>query len=296
MSITLQQETALHFSAGHQQLCGIFTPGQRDTALLVVVGGPQYRIGSHRQFVKLCRAVAQQQFASLRFDVSGMGDSAGPVSLFYNQQTDIQAAIDELFKLQPQLQSVVLWGLCDGASAILLSQLHQPDPRVTGMVLLNPWVRQQNTYAQTMVKHYYWQRLLQQSFWRKLLSGQFELLKSVRSLIKNLQQARQKTEQQHRLEASNEHNYVSHMQLGWQQFIERGGKVCVITSGNDLTAQEFLNLAGNNSDWQQVLSQATHHHIEAANHTFSTEQWRALVEQHTLEFLQKTSRLIHSEL
>lgn len=296
MSVTLHQETALHFSAGPQQLCGIFTAGQRDTALLVVVGGPQYRVGSHRQFVKLCRSVAQQHFASMRFDVSGMGDSTGPARLFYNQQTDIQAAIDALFRQQPTLKSVVLWGLCDGASAILLSQLHQPDPRVSGMVLLNPWVRQQNTYAQTMVKHYYWQRLLQKTFWQKLVSGQFKLVKSITSFLQNLQQARQKSEQQYSIETSNEHNYVSHMLLSWQRFNLRGGKICVITSGNDLTAQEFLNLTESDADWQNVFSQATHHHIEAANHTFSTEQWRTLVEQFTLETLQQHNRHLNSEL
>ncbi len=133
------------FSSHQQQLSGIFTPGQQQTALLVVVGGPQYRVGSHRQFVKLCRAVGAAGFASLRFDVAGMGDSTGDLCPFYQQQVDIQAAIDQLFLLQPQLTSVVLWGLCDGASAILLSQRQQPDPRVSAMVLLNPWVRQQHS-------------------------------------------------------------------------------------------------------------------------------------------------------
>lgn len=270
-----------------ENLIGILTPGSKTTALLIIVGGPQYRIGSHRQFVKLCRAVAQHQFASLRFDVSGMGDSIGPVSLFYNQHGDIQAAINELFKQQSQLKSVVLWGLCDGASAILLSQLRQPDPRVSAMVLLNPWVRQQNTYAKTIVKHYYWQRLLQKSFWQKLVSGQFELVSSLKSLVQNLQAARQKPERQQQIESSNELNYVSHMQLGWQQFVQQGGKVCLITSGNDLTAQEFLNLATSSPDWQTLVKQATHHHIEAANHTFSTEQWRSLVEQYTIETLKQ---------
>lgn len=268
-------------------LCGIFTPGQQQTALLIVVGGPQYRVGSHRQFVKLCRAAARAQFASLRFDVSGMGDSSGPAITFYQQQADIQAAIDALFCRQPTLKSVVLWGLCDGASAILLHELQQADPRVKAMVLLNPWVRQQHSYAQTMVKHYYWQRLTQKTFWQKLFSGQLQLLHSARALWQNLQQSRQRQQSSHTIEQSNEHNYVSHMLKGWQQFMARGGQVTLITSGNDLTAKEFLDLAASTPAWQTLLQQAEHHHLAAANHTFSSAQWRAEVEQYTINCLQQ---------
>lgn len=275
-------EQAIQFVSGEHQLCGIFAPGQHKTALLIVVGGPQYRIGSHRQFVKLCRAAASQGIASLRFDVSGMGDSDGQAKPFYQQQQDIQAAIDQLFCLQPALESVLLWGLCDGASAILLSQLHQPDPRVKGLLLLNPWVRQQNTYAQTMVKHYYWQRLLQKTFWQKLFSGRLQLGTAIGSFVQNIRHARQQNIGSNAISTTNEQNYVSHMQLSWQQFNQRGGKVSVITSGNDLTAKEFLDLAASSPAWQALMAQAQHHHITDANHTFSSALWRSEVEQFTI--------------
>jgi alpha/beta superfamily hydrolase len=45
--------------------------------VLVIVGGPQYRAGSHRQFTLLARSLAEQGFAVLRFDYRGMGDSTG---------------------------------------------------------------------------------------------------------------------------------------------------------------------------------------------------------------------------
>ena len=48
-----------------------------DTGVLVIVGGPQYRVGSHRQYVQLSRHLAEQGIASMRFDVRGMGDSPG---------------------------------------------------------------------------------------------------------------------------------------------------------------------------------------------------------------------------
>ncbi|KAB8057318.1 hydrolase 1, exosortase A system-associated, partial [Janthinobacterium violaceinigrum] len=48
-------------------------PGPR--GVLIVTGGPQYRVGSHRQFVLLARALAAQGVPVLRFDLRGMGDS-----------------------------------------------------------------------------------------------------------------------------------------------------------------------------------------------------------------------------
>jgi acetyl esterase/lipase len=178
---------------------------------------------------------------------------------------------------------VVLWGLCDGASAILLALRQQPEPRVSGLVLLNPWVRQQQSYAKTMVKHYYLKRLTNKEFWQKLFSGKFKALQSVTSLWQNLQQANQKTAAVSSApEASNEQNYVLHMQQSWSQL---QAKVCVITSGEDLTAQEFLDLCQQDTQWQQLLQQAEHHHIAAANHTFSTAEWRGKVEQISVQFI-----------
>src|SRR3546814_1414367 len=46
--------------------------------VLIVVGGPQYRAGSHRQFLLIARRLAEQGYPVLRFDHRGIGDSDGP--------------------------------------------------------------------------------------------------------------------------------------------------------------------------------------------------------------------------
>jgi exosortase A-associated hydrolase 1 len=270
-----------------ETLVGILTPAAGTTGLLIVVGGPQYRVGSHRQFVKMCRAAAANQIPAFRFDVAGMGDSTGEPAPFYQQAADIHAAINQFFAQQPQLTSVVLWGLCDGASAILLALRQKADPRVSGLVLLNPWVRQQHSYAQTLVKHYYLQRFMQKEFWQKLFSGKFDLVGSCKALLANLRQSKQQQAQEPGLSQTTEQNYVSHMQQSWQQFYQSGGKVLVITSGNDLTAKEFLDLVAADSQWQQLLHQADHQPIDEANHTFSTALWREQVEQMTIAAIQR---------
>jgi len=276
-----------HQGAFSQTLVGIVTPASGSTGLLIVVGGPQYRVGSHRQFVKMCRAAAAQNIPAFRFDVAGMGDSSGEPTPFYQQATDIHAAINEFFKQQPQLISVVLWGLCDGASAILLALRQRPDPRVSGLVLLNPWVRQQHSYAQTLVKHYYLKRFTQKEFWKKLLSGKFDLIGSCKSLLDNLRQSTKQQVDEPILSQTTEQNYVSHMQQSWQQFLRSDGKVLVITSGNDLTAKEFLELTAADPQWQQLLQRSEHQQLEEANHTFSTALWREQVEHFTTQFIER---------
>ena len=63
-------ERPVQFSCGTDRLLGILHPGAPDSerGVLVVVGGPQYRVGSHRQFVLLARALAAAGIPVLRFD------------------------------------------------------------------------------------------------------------------------------------------------------------------------------------------------------------------------------------
>ena len=134
------------------------------TGVIIIVGGPQYRVGSHRQFVLLARALATAGIPVLRFDYRGMGDSAGDLHNFENVNNDIAKAIEALAVSAPNVGKVILWGLCDGASAALIYTHQMADSRVAGLALLNPWVRSDASLAKTQVKHYYTQQLRQKEF------------------------------------------------------------------------------------------------------------------------------------
>lgn len=68
---------------------------------------------------------------------------------------------------------------------------------------------------------------------------------------------------------------------GWPEAFQ--GKILIITSGNDLTAREFLDLVDSSADWQATLrtKQTELCHMESANHTFSTREWRDQVTELT---------------
>ncbi len=139
--MSIVQRHALAFSCEGERLYGVLDLPARahKRGVLVVVGGPQYRAGSHRQFTLLARTLADQGIAAMRFDYRGMGDSEGEPRSFESIDADLRAAIDTFFREAPGLEEVVLWGLCDAASAALLYAA--TDARVAGLVLLNPWVR-----------------------------------------------------------------------------------------------------------------------------------------------------------
>lgn len=281
------RDEVLGFDVGGERLLGILSRPEvpSDTALLVVVGGPQYRVGSHRQFVQLARTVAAAGHAVLRFDVRGMGDSSGALHTFEHISDDIGAALDALQAAMPHVRRVALWGLCDGASAALLYVGARQDARVEALVLLNPWVRSVASHARAQVRHYYLQRLTEKAFWRKVLRGQVGpgalsgLLGSVSRAIgwhRGGQPANDGATAP----------FQQRMASAWQHF---PGRLMLILSGQDLTAREFLDHVSADPHWAGALQRTglVRRDLLQADHTFSDAEASATVEQSTVAFLNR---------
>lgn len=274
------EETAL-FSCADDVLLGILAKPEMpaETGVVVIVGGPQYRVGSHRQFVLLSRALAAAGFAVLRFDYRGMGDSTSAQRDFETVSADIAVAIDTLQQRLPSIKQVVLWGLCDGASAALLYCHETHDPRVSGLCLLNPWVRSENSLARTQVKHYYTQRLTQKKFWLKLLSGKVApdaVSGFVRKVCLSLSGSGKV--------AAVTQPFQQRMGTAWNTF---PGEMLLLLSGEDYTAKEFLGYAGQDTAWKNALThpRLTRHDLQGADHTFSSAASRAEAEDLTVNWI-----------
>lgn len=287
-------ETPLIFPCAGEDLLGILHPGgpQAEKALLLVVGGPQYRVGSHRQFVLLARHLAAAGIPVLRFDYRGMGDSGGAPRPFEVVGADIGAALDALGRALPLVRRVVIWGLCDAASAACL---YAPqDPRVSGLVLLNPWVRTQAGEARTYLRHYYLARLRSPELWSKLFAGRFQVRRSLESLLAFLRSA-SGTRPADTLPGASARGpdlaqapagpaLPERMLLALRRF---RGPILLILSGNDLTAREFMDLADNRADWRRWARTAVleRRELPEADHTFSSAPWRDQVAAWTLDWL-----------
>lgn len=260
-----------------------------ETGVVIIVGGPQYRAGSHRQFTLLARHLAEQGIASIRFDYRGMGDSEGDMRHFEVVGTDIRAAIDTLITQVPSIARIALWGLCDAASAALYYVQH--DTRVNGLVLLNPWVHSAALAARARLKNYYLARLMQRSFWIKLLTGKFSTRNALGDLNKSVKQTLpgDGAASENSLPANPLHGspgYVERMLLGLRAF---NGDTLFLLSGNDLTAQEFVTLTKQDKNWRAACRapSITRKTLAGANHTFSTQAWRTQAENWTIQWLQK---------
>ena len=277
-------EHAMSFACAGEDLLGIVTtPEQpRSTGVLVLVGGPQYRVGSHRQFLLLARALAKAGYPVMRFDYRGMGDSTGDLSNFEAVNDEITAAIDTFRQQCPIVVKVVLWGLCDAASSSLLYWDATQDARICGLVLLNPWVRSETTLARARIKHYYGQRLLEADFWHKLITGKVGLGRAMGGFFRSVLATHQNKSGSASTQVTPP--FQKRMARGLGEF---PGPVLLILSGNDYTAKEFSECLASDPAWAWILESRAISRIDLpeADHTFSSEHCRNDVERHTTTWL-----------
>jgi exosortase A-associated hydrolase 1 len=272
-------ERAFLFDCQGDELVGIVTLPQAsappEIGLLIVVGGPQYRVGSHRLFVRLARRAAAQGMPAMRFDYRGMGDALGEMRTFESVDDDLRAAVDAFLQEVPTLKQVVLWGLCDGASA---SCLYAPqDPRVGGLILVNPWVHTEEGAAVTRLRHYYVQRLFSAALWRKVLSGQLPSLAPLTRLLGTVIRSRLD-----RLLGRSAPQRVDSSaglplpQRTGAQLLRSGVPTAVALSDDDKVAREFEDQAMPTADWQQAMSRQFIGlaHLQQADHTVTSPEAR----------------------
>jgi exosortase A-associated hydrolase 1 len=250
-------------------------------AVVIVVGGPQYRVGSHRQFLLLARALAAEGFACLRFDYRGMGDSEGPRVGFEGIESDITAAIDALQRHVPAVSGVVLWGLCDGAAAAALCA--RKDPRIRGLALFNPWVRTDAVAAESRLKNYYARRLTSLAFWRKLAAREVGLADSLKSLLENVRRASRRFGAH-----ESGHSHAALPDRVGTALLDCGVPVLVGLSERDGVAEEFRLVASRAGPLLDFKQRRRPSEIAfAADHTFSSKAWRDEAARATLEWLRR---------
>jgi len=293
------EEHPVWFDCEGQPLLGIVArpivgTSRTGIGVVIVVGGPQYRVGSHRQFTLLARRLASEGFPTFRFDYRGMGDSPGDPRPFTQIQVDIDAAIRALRECAG-VHKVVLWGLCDAASAVCLYA--HTDRRIAGLAQLNPWVRTKEGEAKAYLRHYYLARLRSPEFWRKLFSGGLQWRRSLASMFGFVRSARGvPTGEPERdpatgpaAKAAQAAPLPDRMLRGLTGF---DGRVLLILSGNDLTAKEFADLLGARPEWRRWARRKgiTRHDLAEADHTFSSAQWRDQVADWTGAWLDAWQR------
>ncbi|HEV2747198.1 MAG TPA: hydrolase 1, exosortase A system-associated [Allosphingosinicella sp.] len=153
------------------------------TGLLIVTGGSQTRIGSHRMFERLALALSGQGYPAFRFDRRGIGDSEGEDRGFRGSAADLSAAVQAFRSECPRLRQVIGFGLCDGATALAL---FGAATGLDGLILANPWLVEAEADAPppAAIKRHYLQQLTSRAGWRKVLTGSVSYRKLFKGLSK----------------------------------------------------------------------------------------------------------------
>ena len=254
-----------------------------NTGILIVIGGPTYRVGPQRMNVTLARTLADIGYPVMRFDFRGTGDSDGEHETPRQgeaMRSDIKVALDAFLEQVPDLQHVVLWGLCRGATRIL--EYAQYDSRVDGVVLLNPRVDNEQMYAAAMLRQYYWQRLTSPAFYKRVFAGDLSFFGAFKRLFGTISTALSSSSNTSAAPADDDRgDKISATGVSADELIEESlrnfkGKTMMILSGGDLEATKFKEIINRSSELRRKQDDPDFvvRELPGANHTFATKEWR----------------------
>jgi exosortase A-associated hydrolase 1 len=173
----------LSFDCDGAALGASLDSAEGETGLLLVTGGTQTRIGSHRMYERLAAALAREGWPCFRFDRRGVGDSEGEDPDFRESGPDLAAAAAAFRREQPRLKRLLGFGLCDGASTLAL---HGRAAGLDGYILVNPWFveAEAGEPPAAAIKSRYKEQLLSLDGWKRLLSGSISYRKVLKGLRK----------------------------------------------------------------------------------------------------------------
>ena len=189
-------ERAVSFGKA-SQLVGVVTP-PKDAAngwgVIFLSSGLLHRVGPHRLYVVMARLLAEHGFTSLRFDLSGIGDSSPRRDTLPVEQSGVAEAREAIDLLEAEgCERFLAVGLCGGG--YFAFRTAGADPRVEAAALLNVRGHLHGTDPETgdalrqgSMRRHYMRLATSSSFrsknWRKIFSGRVDIRSALKSLLK----------------------------------------------------------------------------------------------------------------
>jgi pimeloyl-ACP methyl ester carboxylesterase len=243
-----------------------------------------HRIGPNRIYVRIARALAREGVSSLRFDLSGIGDSLRPaVGEGVPTQERVVADVDDALEFLRDTygsHAYILVGLCSGADNALRTMGREP--RVVGSVLLDLNVPRTPGY---FVRHYA-AKALSVTFWSNILRGRRPVLRRLRH------HARPRTDGASVDAAAKEDLNAGAwlprdvMQAHLERIAARGGHLlCVFTPG--LGQYSYRNQFWHLFPSLDFDGRLTLEYFADSDHTFSTEALRERLTRTILDWVRE---------
>jgi peptidoglycan/xylan/chitin deacetylase (PgdA/CDA1 family)/alpha-beta hydrolase superfamily lysophospholipase len=263
-----------------QRLFGIVTLPDQPTAsgpcVLWLNAGATHRVGMNNNYVSFARAWAERGVTSLRFDASGLGDSAALApdreNILYSPEmvADVKSAMD-FMEQACGTHRFVLAGLCAGGYAAFHTAL--ADERVTAAMIINPqtfdWrpgdslaIERRRAYR---AANWYRRSALRLESWQKALRGEVDLLRVGKLLADRLS-----AYVHSRAAALRRGNSANTLAAAFDRLCSRGTQVLLVYSAEDPGLDHLRDELGSALERLEQNSCFALEVVGGADHTFST--------------------------
>jgi len=259
-----------------KSLVGVVTDPTRVTgnpraAVLLLNPGIVHRVGPGRIYVKIARALAAMGFVVLRFDFSGIGDSAVRHDNLRFEKSAVRETQEAMkfLKSSKGVEHFILLGGCSGA--LISFETACCDEQVLGAVLINYPAAEdddEDEDANTDLKqrraaHYYWNfALFNLKSWRKLFTGRAnyrQLIQVLRLQVKRLFASRSRI-------TAKETPFAANLRA----LARRNVRLTFLCSQGDPLLDELREAGGDELQRSCALGKVTLDVIPRSDHTFSS--------------------------
>ena len=233
-----------------------------------ISSGIIHRVGANRIYVRLARALARRGSASLRFDLSGIGDSSQPDDQLEVSRAELeQRDIDDALSLMQRegVGPLIVAGLCSGADNSLATIAR--NEHVSGAVLMDPFVFRTRRYY---VEHY-GPRLLRPAAWWNALTGQSTAFKDLAgSVVSRFPRSRSTPVGDSSLSASTAPSREE-FQERLEALIERGARLLFVFTGGLEERYNYRNQLFDAFPRIALRAHAELEYLPDSDHTFSRQ-------------------------
>ena len=234
-------------------------------AVIFLNPGIVHRVGAGRTYVNLARDLADRGFLTLRFDLSGIGDSPVRCDNLQFEKSAISETRDAMdFLIQTRgAKDFILLGGCSGAKIAFETALC--DQRVIGTLLINfPSEEHEDDSASEGLRgaYSYYRNcaLLNARSWLRLLTGKADYTKLLRALA---------TETSRRIRQTNAHE-PTQFELNLKYLTDRKVHVSLICSEGDHRLEDLRAAGGNGLKQLCAVDKIALEIIRGSDHTFSS--------------------------
>ena len=244
-------------------------------AIVILNTGIIHRVGHHRMFVTMSRALGAVGYTVLRFDFSGIGDSSpryDGLSLVDACMAEIREALDWLER-DGAASRMILIGLCSGADHAVL--YGHTDPRIVGLVLMDPSIPPTLRYY----VHYIGRRLRRLRSWFNVLSGRSRTL---RMLMRHMLPIAQRYPLQNRVPRQT-------IELHYRNSVDSGIEILAIFT-EETTRQTYREQMIEALPNVSFGDRLTLEFFPGSDHTFALESDRSRLIQLILQWVSAVSK------